>query len=85
MECWKMKFFFIFFFCHFNCYTFLILFFFFFSIERVLETSYHGLIKENETLVEITPEIKIDESKKICGFEIEKNLKKKIPFEVSFC
>jgi uncharacterized protein YuzE len=50
--------------------------------ERVLESSYHGLIKENETLVEITPEIKIDETKKICGFEIEKNLKKKIPFEI---
>uniref|UniRef100_A0A182FDG0 Uncharacterized protein n=1 Tax=Anopheles albimanus TaxID=7167 RepID=A0A182FDG0_ANOAL len=47
--------------------------------ERVLETSYHGLIKENETFVEITPLIKVDESK-ICGFHIIKK-NKEIPFQ----
>uniref|UniRef100_A0A182IUG9 Cadherin domain-containing protein n=1 Tax=Anopheles atroparvus TaxID=41427 RepID=A0A182IUG9_ANOAO len=47
---------------------------------RVLETSYHGLIKENETFVEITPLIKVDESK-ICGFHIIKK-NKEIPFQI---
>ncbi|XP_052862010.1 calsyntenin-1 isoform X2 [Anopheles cruzii] len=50
------------------------------SRERVLETSYHGLIKENETFVEITPLIKVDESK-ICGFHIIKK-NKEIPFQI---
>lgn len=62
---------------------FLYIFLFDSIAERVLEISYHGLVKENETLVEITPEIKIDESKKICLFEIEKK-KNQIPFTVSF-
>lgn len=39
--------------------------------ERILESSYHGLIKENETVVEITPLIKVDETK-ICDFHIVK-------------
>ncbi|EDS25697.1 conserved hypothetical protein [Culex quinquefasciatus] len=47
--------------------------------KRVLETSYHGLIKENETFVEITPLIKVDETK-ICGFHIIKK-NKEIPFQ----
>lgn len=50
--------------------------------ERVLEDSYHGLIKENETFVEITPVIKIDEGK-VCRLEIVKS-QKEIPFKVSF-
>lgn len=49
--------------------------------ERTLEESYHGLIKENETFVEITPVIKID-SEKICRLEIIKS-QKDIPFKVS--
>lgn len=48
--------------------------------ERVLEESYHGLIKENETFVELTPVIKIDESK-ICRLEMVKS-QKDIPFKV---
>uniref|UniRef100_A0A182WLG2 Uncharacterized protein n=1 Tax=Anopheles minimus TaxID=112268 RepID=A0A182WLG2_9DIPT len=47
--------------------------------KRVLENSYHGLIKENETFVEITPLIKVDETK-ICGFHIIKK-NKEIPFQ----
>ncbi|XP_058461446.1 calsyntenin-1 [Malaya genurostris] len=50
------------------------------SRERILETSYHGLIKENETFVEITPLIKVDETK-ICGFHIIKK-NKEIPFQI---
>lgn len=49
-------------------------------LERVLEESYHGLIKENETFVELTPVIKIDESK-ICRLEMVKS-QKDIPFKV---
>uniref|UniRef100_A0A182K2P3 Uncharacterized protein n=1 Tax=Anopheles christyi TaxID=43041 RepID=A0A182K2P3_9DIPT len=49
--------------------------------QRVLENSYHGLIKENETFVEITPLIKVDETK-ICGFHIIKK-NKEIPFQRS--
>lgn len=49
--------------------------------ERVLEDSYHGLIKENETFVEITPVIKVDEEK-ICRLEIVKS-QKDIPFKVN--
>uniref|UniRef100_U5EYG9 Putative calsyntenin n=1 Tax=Corethrella appendiculata TaxID=1370023 RepID=U5EYG9_9DIPT len=50
------------------------------SRERILESSYHGLIKENETFVEITPLIKVDETK-ICGFHIIKK-NKEIPFQI---
>lgn len=49
--------------------------------ERVLEPSYHGLIKENETYVEITPLIKVD-GNVVCGFHILKK-NKEIPFQVS--
>uniref|UniRef100_W8BQC7 Calsyntenin-1 n=1 Tax=Ceratitis capitata TaxID=7213 RepID=W8BQC7_CERCA len=47
--------------------------------ENVLEKSYHGLIRENETLVEITPLIKVDEQK-ICNFRIIKKPYHEIPF-----
>lgn len=49
--------------------------------DRVLELSYHGLIKENETFVEITPLIKVDETK-ICDFHIINKGKKEIPFQI---
>ncbi|KAH8271489.1 hypothetical protein KR026_009879 [Drosophila bipectinata] len=49
--------------------------------EIVLEKSYHGLIRENETLVEITPLIKVDEEK-ICNFRILKKPYHEIPFEI---
>lgn len=49
--------------------------------ENVLEKSYHGLIRENETLVEITPLIKVDEQK-ICNFRIIKKPYHEIPFLV---
>ncbi|KAH8415756.1 hypothetical protein KR222_011687, partial [Zaprionus bogoriensis] len=49
--------------------------------EYILEKSYHGLIRENETLVEITPLIKVDEEK-ICSFRILKKPYHEIPFEV---
>lgn len=49
--------------------------------ENVLEKSYHGLIRENETLVEITPLIKVDEEK-ICNFRILKKPYHEIPFQV---
>ncbi|KAH8385445.1 hypothetical protein KR009_008142 [Drosophila setifemur] len=49
--------------------------------EIILEKSYHGLIRENETLVEITPLIKVDEEK-ICNFRILKKPYHEIPFEI---
>ncbi|XP_017489866.1 PREDICTED: calsyntenin-1 isoform X2 [Rhagoletis zephyria] len=49
--------------------------------ENVLEKSYHGLIRENETLVEITPLIKVDEEK-ICNFRILKKPYHEIPFQI---
>lgn len=52
----------------------------FLFIERILEDSYHGLIKENETFVEITPVIKVDEEK-VCRLDIVKS-QKEIPFKV---
>jgi hypothetical protein len=54
---------------------------FFLHKERTLENSYHGLIKENETFVEITPLIKVDEDK-VCRLEIVKS-QKDIPFKVN--
>lgn len=51
------------------------------SQERILEDSYHGLIKENETFVEITPVIKVDEEK-VCNLEIIKS-QKEIPFKIT--
>lgn len=50
-------------------------------LEYILEKSYHGLIRENETLVEITPLIKVDEEK-ICNFRILKKPYHEIPFQV---
>ncbi|KMZ07386.1 calsyntenin-1 [Drosophila simulans] len=49
--------------------------------EIILEKSYHGLIRENETLVEITPLIKVNEEK-ICNFHILKKPYHEIPFEI---
>lgn len=49
--------------------------------EHVLEKSYHGLIRENETVVEITPLIKVDEEK-ICDFRILKKPYHEIPFQI---
>ncbi|XP_055858162.1 calsyntenin-1 [Episyrphus balteatus] len=49
--------------------------------EHVLEKSYHGLIRENETIVEITPLIKVDEEK-ICDFRILKKPYHEIPFQI---
>ncbi|KAH8384935.1 hypothetical protein KR200_008804 [Drosophila serrata] len=49
--------------------------------EIILEESYHGLIRENETFVEITPLIKVDEEK-ICNFHIIKKPYHEIPFEI---
>ncbi|XP_023295923.2 calsyntenin-1 [Lucilia cuprina] len=49
--------------------------------ENVLEKSYHGLIRENETSVEITPLIKVDEEK-ICNFHIIKKPYHEIPFQI---
>lgn len=51
--------------------------------ESVLEESYHGLIKENETFVEITPVIKFSDDK-VCRLEIVKS-QKDIPFKVRIC
>ena len=49
--------------------------------ENILEKSYHGLIRENETSVEITPLIKVDEEK-ICNFHIIKKPYHEIPFQI---
>ncbi|KAM8702851.1 hypothetical protein ACLKA7_005187 [Drosophila subpalustris] len=49
--------------------------------EYILEKSYHGLIRENETLVEITPLIKVDEEK-ICNFRILKKPYHETPFQI---
>ncbi|XP_017853681.1 calsyntenin-1 isoform X2 [Drosophila busckii] len=49
--------------------------------EYILEKSYHGLIRENETLVEITPLIKVDEEK-ICNFRILQKPYHEIPFQI---
>ncbi|CRK90879.1 CLUMA_CG004569, isoform A [Clunio marinus] len=48
--------------------------------DRVLEKSYHGLIKENETFVEITPVIKVD-GDRVCNLKIIKS-HKDIPFKI---
>ncbi|CAD7094141.1 unnamed protein product [Hermetia illucens] len=49
--------------------------------KEVLEKSYHGLIRENETFVEITPLIKVDE-RKVCMFRILKKQHHEIPFQI---
>ena len=51
------------------------------TTERVLETTYHGLIKENETFVELMPQLRVVEGK-ICGFHIRNTHKGDIPFQV---
>lgn len=53
---------------------------FFLSAEKVLESTYHGLIKENETFVELMPQLRVDA--KISGFHILRNTHKDIPFQV---
>lgn len=52
--------------------------------EKVLETTYHGLIKENETFVELMPQLRVAEGK-ICGFHIRNTHKGDIPFQVRHC
>lgn len=54
---------------------------FLFFLENVLEKSYHGLIRENETFVELTPLIKVDEEK-ICNFHIIKKSYHDVPFDI---
>lgn len=49
--------------------------------EHILDASYHGLIKENETFVELTPIIKVDETQ-VCDFRIIKKSVHEIPFEI---
>uniref|UniRef100_A0A1B0C0A2 Cadherin domain-containing protein n=1 Tax=Glossina palpalis gambiensis TaxID=67801 RepID=A0A1B0C0A2_9MUSC len=50
--------------------------------DNILEKSYHGLIRENETSVEITPLIKVDEEK-ICNFQIVKKPYHEVPFQIN--
>lgn len=47
-----------------------------------LESGYHGLVKENETLVEVTPRIKAVGGD-ICSFRIVNKHHGEAPFEVS--
>lgn len=51
------------------------------NIEHILESSYHGLIKENETFVEIRPLIKVD-STKVCDFHLIKKGNHDLPFKI---
>lgn len=51
--------------------------------EKVLETTYHGLIKENETIVELMPQLRVDEAK-ICGFHLWNTHRAATPFQVSW-
>ncbi|XP_071439640.1 calsyntenin-1 [Hetaerina americana] len=46
-----------------------------------LESGYHGLIKENETLVEVTPRIR-GVGARICGFKIVNKHHGEAPFEI---
>jgi hypothetical protein len=46
-----------------------------------LESGYHGLVKENETLVEVTPRIKAVGGE-ICSFRIVNKHHGEAPFEV---
>jgi len=46
-----------------------------------LESGYHGLVKENETLVEVTPRIKAVGGD-ICSFRIVNKHHGEAPFEV---
>lgn len=47
------------------------------------ETGYHGLVKENETLVEVTPPIRATGAE-ICSFKIVNKHHGDVPFEVCF-
>lgn len=47
-----------------------------------LESGYHGLVKENETLVEVTPRIRAVGAQ-ICSFKIVNKHHGEAPFEVS--
>ncbi|KAL9873253.1 LOW QUALITY PROTEIN: calsyntenin 1 [Glossina fuscipes fuscipes] len=51
--------------------------------DNILEKSYHGLIREKETSVEITPLIRIDE-KKICNFQIVKKPYHEVPLRINW-
>ncbi|KAF6210366.1 hypothetical protein GE061_013470 [Apolygus lucorum] len=46
-----------------------------------LEAGYHGLVKENETLVEVTPKI-VGVGAKICDFHIVNKHHGEAPFQV---
>ena len=46
-----------------------------------LETGYHGLVKENETFVEVTPTIRALGSK-VCSFRISNKHHGDAPFEI---
>jgi len=58
---------------------------FYFTVPRLdlasLESGYHGLVKENETLVEVTPRIKAIGGD-ICSFRIVNKHHGEAPFEV---
>ncbi|XP_012282525.1 calsyntenin-1 [Orussus abietinus] len=46
-----------------------------------LESGYHGLVKENETLVEVTPQIRASGAK-VCSFRIANKHHGEAPFEI---
>jgi len=46
-----------------------------------LESGYHGLVKENETLVEVTPQIRALGTK-VCSFRIANKHHGEAPFEI---
>lgn len=46
-----------------------------------LESGYHGLVKENETLVEVTPQIRALGAK-VCSFRIANKHHGEAPFEI---
>ncbi|EEB16778.1 conserved hypothetical protein [Pediculus humanus corporis] len=57
-----------------------------FSVPRLdvenLESGYHGLVKENETIVEVTPKIR-GIGAEICGFRIVNKHHGDAPFELA--
>ena len=59
--------------------------FFFFTALRLdldsLESGYHGLVKENETLVEVTPQIRALGAK-VCSFHIANRHHGEAPFDI---
>lgn len=46
-----------------------------------LENGYHGLVKENETIVEVTPEIRAV-GEPVCGFRIVNKHHGEAPFDI---